>query len=266
MHFRYLGCVQKCLASPLRYLAAIVVLLLLDGCGALHNVRMWAPQASGMEPDSATLFVEPSLPPEQRHVLRQEISLGHARVSEFFGEVRTQPYFVACTSAACAARFGSYGERAAAFGDMAIRLSPDGWTAALVAHEWTHAEVYQRVGGFWRIDAIPRWFDEGVAVVVADEPRHSQQNWQEIKRRNLATPKLGELVSRQDWVFALRQYGETQVQDPNNLRVVYSTAGHALRHWMRCAGPSGVAQLLEMVRAGGDFQTVFTRLGGDCLN
>ncbi|MGI9132970.1 MAG: hypothetical protein ACR2I0_03355 [Rhodoferax sp.] len=218
-----------------------------------------------MEQDGADLYVEPSMPPDQRQALRAEIARGRAQVAQFFGEIRTDPYIVACASTACATRFGSYGERAAAFGDIAIRLSPNGWTAGVVAHEWVHAEVYRRVGGFWRINAIPRWFDEGVAVVVANEPIHSELNWQEIQRRRLPTPTLGTLRTRADWVNALRQYGETKVDDPDNLRVVYSMSGHTLRSWMRCAGPNGVAPLLEAVRGGEDFEAAFARLGGGCV-
>lgn len=248
-----------------RWIAILACCIQLAACGVLHNARIWAPQASGMEKDGANLYVEPFLSPDQRNTLRHEIELGRSQVAQFFGDVKTDPYFVACASASCAAQFGSYGERAAAFGDTAIRLSPNGWTAALVAHEWIHIEVYHRVGGFWRIDGIPRWFDEGVAVVVAGEPRHSEQNWQEIQRLGLKKPPLSALTTRADWVSALRQYGETQVDDPDNLRLVYSTAGHALRTWMRCAGSNGVPSLLKAVRAGEEFEAVFTRLGHDCL-
>ncbi len=248
-----------------RWIAILACCIQLTACGVLHNARMWAPQTSGMVQDGAGLYVEASLSPEERRTLRHEIELGRAQVGQFFGDLKTNPYIVACASNECAARFGSYGERAAAFGDTAIRLSPNGWTAALVAHEWVHAEVYNRVSGFWRINAIPRWFDEGVAVVVAGEPRHSEQNWQEILRRGLKRPMLGTLRTRSDWVSALRQYGEIQVDDPDNLRVVYSMAGHVLRTWMRCAGAKGVPVLLEAVRTGEDFEVVFTRLGRDCL-
>ena len=248
-----------------RWIAILACCIQLTACGVLHNARMWAPQTSGMVQDGAGLYVEASLSPEERRTLRHEIELGRAQVGQFFGDLKTNPYIVACASNECAARFGSYGERAAAFGDTAIRLSPNGWTAALVAHEWVHAEVYYRVGGFWRINAIPRWFDEGVAVVVANESRHSQQNWQEIVRLRLRTPALDALTTRSGWVGALHQFGETRVDDPDNLRVVYSTAGHALRSWMVCAGPNGVLRLLEAVRQGEVFEVVFTRLGRDCL-
>ena len=238
--------------------------LLLSGCGSLHSFRMVAPSQFGMDEVTAKLYVEPAIPLAQRGELQAQIDRGRDRVKRFYGSIETSPYFVACATRECAVRFGSYGERATAFGDLAIRLSPDGLIAAVIAHEWSHAELYQRVGGGWSANAIPRWFDEGVAVVVADEPHHSEDNWSEIRRRGLPTPALTELVSRQDWTAAVRRYGETLGDHPANLRVVYSAAGHALRHWLGCAGASAVVDLLRSVRRGEAFDSAYDRLGSRC--
>ena len=116
-----------------------------------------------------------------------------------------------------------------------------------------------------RIRQIPRWFDEGVAVVVAGEPRHSEENWRQIQRRGVPTPALAELISSSDWTAAVRKYGETKGDDPDNLRPVYSTAGHELRQWVACAGPLGAVALLTEVREGGAFDVVYRRIGQACL-
>ena len=238
---------------------------LLTGCGALHNARMWFPSASGMDQVTATLYVEPVMSAPQRQALQHQINLGRAEVEAFYGSIITAPYFVACVTAPCAVRFGSYGEPATAFGDMAIRLSLSGRLTQLVAHEWSHAELYRRAGGWRYIGKIPRWFDEGVAVVVADEALHSPANWQEIARRGLPTPPLTELVSRRDWAAAVRKYGETRGDDPSNLRVVYSTAGHEVRTFLACAGRAGVGTVLDAVRAGEPFDAAYARVGHGCV-
>ncbi len=258
------------LIEPRRSFAPLVacaasLTLGLSGCGSLHGVRMLSPAGFGMEAVNPALFVEPAMRAEQRQTLQRQIELGRAQAERFYGGITTAPYVVACVTAECDARFGGFGERATAFGDTAIRLSPNGLAAALVAHEWSHAELYRRVGGAWRVNRIPRWFDEGVAVVVADEPRHSPANWQEIERRGMATPALTELVSRSDWTAAVQRYGETRVDDPDNLRLVYSTAGHALRQWLVCAGPAGVLKVLAAVRAGEDFEPAYARVGKTCM-
>ena len=245
-------------------LAACAVAL--TACGALHNARMWLPNASGMDQVTATLYVEPAMSAEQRKALQHQIELGRAQVEAFYGSITTAPYFVACVTTQCAVRFGSYGEPATAFGDMAIRLTLNGRLTQLVAHEWSHAELYRRVGGWRHIGQIPRWFDEGVAVVVADEALHSPAHWQEIARRRLPTPPLTELISRRDWAAAIQTYGETRGDDPSNLRVVYSTAGHEVRTFLACAGSAGVGAVLDAVRAGEPFGAVYARVGRQCVH
>ena len=238
----------------------------LSACGALHNARMWFPGASGMDQVTATLFVEPLMNADQRTALRGQIEVGRARVEAFYGSITTAPYFVACVTAGCAERFGSFGEPATAYGDVAIRVSLNARLTRLVAHEWSHAELYRRVGSWRHIGKIPRWFDEGVAVVVADEALHAPANWDEIARRGLSTPPLSELVTRSDWSEAVGRYGETRGDDPNNLRVVYTTAGREVRAFVSCAGAAGVVALLGAVQAGEPFDAAYARLTRRCAD
>ncbi|MBC7733064.1 MAG: hypothetical protein H7306_14390 [Bacteriovorax sp.] len=238
---------------------------LLSACGTLGSARMLSPGSFGMDEVNAKLYVEPAMGVEQRQDLQRQIGIGRAQVEHFYGDITTAPCFVACVTAECALRFGSHGERAAAFGASAIRLSHNGLAAALVAHEWSHVELYQRVGGWPRVAQIPRWFDEGVAVAVAGEARHSEANWREIQSRGVPAPALTELVSRSDWNAALIKYGETRPEDPGNLRAVYSAAGHEVRHWLACAGPAGTAALLTAVSEGAAFDSAYRRIGGSCV-
>lgn len=238
--------------------------LALTGCGAIHSARMWFPKASGMDEISPQLYVEPSMSAEQRQALQRQIDLGRAAVAAFFGEVTAKPYIVACLTDDCDQRFGSYGQRAAAYGDLAIRLSAKGLTAPLIAHEWSHAEVYRRAGGWRYARQIPRWFDEGIAVVVANEPRHSEDNWRQIQQQGLAVPPLGELQSFSDWGGAVRQYGETEGDVPGNRHVVYTTAGHELRRFLACAGPKGVQAVLDALREGAAFDRAYASAQSGC--
>ena len=247
-----------------RWLAGLAAVAALAGCGSLNSFRMAAPGVFGQERVGAGLYVEPTMAPEQRRQLAEQIAAGRERVEGFFGPLESAPFIAACATAECARRLGSYGERAAALGDGAIRLSHNGLAAPLVAHEMTHTEVFRRVGGWWAVGRLPRWFDEGLAVVVADEPLHSEANWAEIQRRGLAVPAFTDLVTRAQWIDALRRYGETEGDVPGNLRIVYTTAGHELRRWLACAGAPGTLALLAAVRDGEAFESAYTRLGAPC--
>jgi hypothetical protein len=251
-----------CLATGCRvYANAVAIALaatLLGGCGVAHEARMFAPSWCGMDRVSATLFVERSMSAEARGELRHHIDLGRETVARFYGNLTADPYFVACATMACAERFGSNGEPAAALGDIAIRLAPNGETSALIAHEMSHAELYHRVGGWSHIRTIPRWFDEGIAVVVANEPKHSDEVWQEIRRRNLATPLIPDLVSRNQWRVAIQKFGETSYGDPpENWRLVYNTAAHEVRTFIAVAGTTGIQELLTRVHNGETFDSAY---------
>ena len=249
----------------LRWVLLGVCAALLTACGTLHSARMWFPKSFGMDEVNPSLYVEPAMTAEQRQEVQRQIDIGRAQVERFYGSITTAPYFVACVTSECDVRFGSYGQPAAAYGELAIRLWAKGLSASVVAHEWSHAELYHRAGGWWYARKIPRWFDEGVAVVVASEPRHSEENWREIQRQGLPTPKFDELNSFNDWGAAVNMYGETAGDVPSNLHVVYTTAGHEVRGFLSCAGPTGVAAVLGAVNAGSAFDEAYARVGGKCV-
>ena len=261
---------NKALEFSLSHLPIGMVLavcaIALTGCGTFHSARMWFPKASGMDEVDPQLYVEPVMSSKQRHEVQQQINIGRAVVEAFYGEITTKPYFVVCLTTECNDRFGSYGQPAASYGDLAIRLSFKELARPVVAHEWSHAELYRRAGGWWYARKIPRWFDEGVAVVVANEPLHSEANWREIERQALPIPKLDELISFSDWGVAVKRYGETAGDVPGNLHVVYTTAGHAVRAFLSCTGPSGVAAVLGAVRSGAAFNDAFAKVTAKCVH
>lgn len=246
-------------------LLAAICAISLNGCAVIHSAHMGFPNAFGLDEAAADLYVEPAMSADQRQELRKQIGMGRAVVAHFYGDIKTAPYFVACLTAECDDRFGSCGQRAAAYADFAIRLSAKGMSAPLVAHEWSHAELYRRAGGWWQVRKIPRWFDEGVAVVVADEQRHSEDNWREIQRRGLPVPPLGSLISFSDWGDAVKKYGETAGDVPDNLHVVYTLAGHQVRTFLSCAGPTGVADVLDAVRSGSTFDHAYAAVRAKCV-
>lgn len=239
--------------------------VLLAGCSAIHSAQMWFPKASGMDEVTPRLYVEPSMTADQRQELQRQIEIARAAIVAFYRDATATPYIVACLTNACDVRFGSYGQRAAAYGDIAIRLSAKGLTSPLIAHEWSHAELFRRVGGWWYARKIPRWFDEGVAVVVANEPRHSEENWREIQHRGLSFPKLDELTSFSDWGVAVRKYGEIEGDVPENLHVVYTAVGHEVRTFLSCVGQAGVITLLDALRSGEVFEVAYAAAQAKCI-
>jgi hypothetical protein len=79
---------------------------------------------------------------------------------------------VACWTAQCQHRLKARAP-AVSYGSYGIRLSPEGIDAVLLSHEFSHIELHRRMGlRQFLFGDMPAWFDEGLAVVVANDSRY----------------------------------------------------------------------------------------------
>ena len=243
-------------------LAILALAGLLTGCSRLGNLRVLVPALSGMERAGAGLWVEPGMPAATRADLQREMIVTRDRLGRFYGSVESSPWVLACATKEQARALGlPGGNRAHTVGGRAILLGPRGLATPVLAHEWAHAELYARLNrGVLR--RVPRWFDEGLASVISEEPWHSEAHWQEIQRRGLPTPHLNELYTFRQVTDAVRAYGDTRPDSAGNMHVVYSTAAHEMRGWLARAGREGLPRLIAALNAGEAFGPAYLRLGG----
>jgi hypothetical protein len=243
---------------------AVAVLLGAAGLCAGCGYRPWAlvPALSGTERVSEQLWVEHGMPATTRTALSQAIVVARRRLADTFGTVRSSPPVVACCTDARARSLGLR-ERAVAqtVRGPAILLGPRGLTAGEVLHEWTHAELDARLPRAV-VRRLPRWFDEGLARVVSDDPRYSEENWRRIGSRGVETPHLNELDSFQQWDEAMRRYHHERSDTTSVRGVVGTVAAHEVRGWLARAGRNGLPRLIEALNAGEAFGPAYRRLGG----
>jgi hypothetical protein len=230
--------------------------LALSACSTLKSARLLAPAASGMVQIAPLLFVDPAMPAGQRAMLPGAIAQARQRVRLYYGSVVAEPEIIACSTEKCFQSVGGVSARAKAYGASRLLLSPRGLTVPMLAHEWSHAELYIRAGGYFKVQAFPPWFDEGLAVLVSNEPSHSEEKWQEIRTADLATPSLKELDTREKWSAAIKKYGDATT-NKEQYKIVYATVGHEVRDWYRKAGKSGLAEVIEAVRQGRPFARAY---------
>jgi hypothetical protein len=134
------------------------------------------PGCYGLERVSPTLYVEAAMPAPDRARLRETIAAAEARVAAFYGSFGERPTLLACMTEACDRRLGGLGGRATAYASPMgtfIRAAPRGLNETILSHEFSHAGLYGRIGA-WKLfrQAVPAWFDEGVAVIVSDDERY----------------------------------------------------------------------------------------------
>lgn len=131
------------------------------------------PRCFGFERLQDSVFADPAMILAERSRLAVIISEGQARAASFFGSLHERPVILACASSECSRRMGDKGARAVSYAQFGLRLAPRGLDSITVAHELTHIEVHGRIGLVrFMPGAIPAWFDEGLAVLVSEDPRY----------------------------------------------------------------------------------------------
>lgn len=233
------------------------------GCSALRSARLLMPQWSGLERTAPDFYVEKGMSAQQRADLVAGRAWAQAAVRRAYGKVMSAPVIEACATEACYERFGGMGSRAKDVGEY-ILLSPRGLDGHYIAHEWSHAELHNRLG-FAAYLRTPSWFDEGVAVAVSQAPANSEAHWQYLVAHHVPRPSRVELmtfISNKQWLAAVHRYGS-----PDNpkriahgeppITPVYTAAGHELRPWLARAGAAGLLELIRRVKDGEKFATVY---------
>ncbi|MEZ5541057.1 MAG: hypothetical protein R3F42_03340 [Pseudomonadota bacterium] len=158
---------------------------------------------------------------------------------------------------------GGRGSKAKVYGNR-ILLSPRGLNWHFIAHEWSHDEIRTRLtlGAWWH---MPQWFDEGVAVAVSEAPEHSESHWQYLVACNIPRPTTEELhglKSLRQWLGAVHRYGEDKnierkAKGEEEIRPVYTAAGHELRPWLAQAGNTGLLAFIARINNGEDFESAY---------
>ena len=149
--------------------------------------------------------------------------------------------------------------RAWAFADRIFLQSPRSWndpsTATiaaelreLLAHELTHALMYQLLGG---APEPPLWLREGMASVTAEQG-HRRPTAEDLARWIAAHPG-------QDLLEPAPEVYRTEKE------AVYGAAHRAFELFLALAGDEGVRELLLLTRGGAPFEDAFATVTGVAL-
>ncbi|AWL10703.1 hypothetical protein HMF8227_00195 [Saliniradius amylolyticus] len=131
-----------------------------------HAIACEAVSLSGYQMIAPGVFASPEL--NNPDSLLTPVRKGKERVEATFGVLTARPTLILVANAEQAADFGANSTATAHFTPFGtcMVLGPKGQNVDVIAHEWVHAEVGQRVGWFRFRQEIPVWFNEGVALMV----------------------------------------------------------------------------------------------------
>jgi hypothetical protein len=223
----------------------IIALFVIVGAGATALVHFTYPAAAAVGCPSCYgfsdlgdgVYVQNDMPSNRRAVARATVEAARDRVRAFYGDLQSSPRVLICATEACYRPLGG-GSRGVTLLDRALILSPRGTDTVIAAHELAHAELHRRIGLSATLgNSVPQWFDEGLAVVVSDDPRYLAPG----PDRCRAEPGSELPTSRAAWIETAESAG------------LYARAACRVSRWLDAHG--GAASILRLV-ASGSFEEI----------
>lgn len=242
-----------------------LILVFLTGCTEFNRAKAYLlpPTVIGLDELTPKVYVNKEMSIAHREQFTGVVAEARRKITDFYGGTFSQPEILACSTEECFAAIGGGKPRGVNLSKSKLILSPRGLTVPILTHEWSHAELRTRMDakfdGIFGMNSIPTWFDEGLAVVVSEEPTHSEKVWDLVVAQKMATPRLEDLATLKDWNKAARQFGDVDCASgvPGKIHVVYATAGHEVRNWYRRVGREGLLNLIEKIKSGERFERAY---------
>jgi hypothetical protein len=205
------------------------------------------PACYGLDRMDTETFVERVMSGQDRAKVRIVISEARQRVGTFYGNFTGNPRILVCSTENCYRHIGGHRERGKSFFDFALMLSPRGLGEVIVAHELSHVELHHRLGFFRSLtNAVPAWFNEGVAVTVSDDRRYLAPV--DAPNRCLLRSDGPLPSTTAEWNRAAgRQDSE-----------IYAESACRVSEWIaEWGGPHAVTNLVSLVAMGNPFSDVY---------
>lgn len=200
------------------------------------------PWCYGMTKAAPRLYVDDGASRAERRRAAAVVDAAGSRVATFYGSRESAPRVLACTTAACYAHIGGGRERGVAVLNRAVILSPRGLDPVIASHEMSHVKLHRRLGS--SADDVPQWFDEGLAVLVAGDPRYLRPA--SAGDRCKVEPGTDLPVTLDEWLSAAGD-------DPD----VYAGSACKVSRWVDAnGGPSAVRDLVRRMKDGEDFTAI----------
>lgn len=187
------------------------------------------------------IFVQRNLALGSRETAKATVEEARARVRDFYGSLEAHPWVLLCHTDDCYRPLGG-GSRGITLLDQALILSPRGTDIIIATHELAHAELHHRIGLLATLSrAVPQWFDEGLAVLVSDDPRYLAPASQ--PDRCLSEPDGDLPTSRSAWIES--------AQNAN----LYAKAACKVSRWFGShRGSAGVGRFIVGISEGATFE------------
>jgi hypothetical protein len=219
--------------------AAFAVLIVVQSPGIRLVV---CPYCFGFEWLQGNIYVESSTPPDLRQAVIRSEQISRARITAFFTTRESDPVIFFCMTEHCYRRAGGHPATRGMTFSNSVLISPRRPDGTVLTHEWTHAELLERLGP--RLRLVPAWFNEGLAVYVSDDRRFLAPANSSDRCLIDPTGELPETAS--DWLRVTSH--DTKP---------FARAGCRVSRWLARKGNGAVLELISEINSGRSFADAY---------
>lgn len=224
-----------------------IIITVISGCSVIRSARIIAPSLFGTTEIKEGIYLDKDATEIQKKELYASVNTAKKRLTYFYGTLKTKPKIVACGTEDCYRKFGGVSAKGKNYGSVAILLSPRGINPEIISHEWSHRELFERVG-FFKSRKIAYWFDEGLAVYISKDEVYSHEKWLKATKNTNKILGLDDIDTLQKWLKANRE--EEHI-------ISYGTAREEVARWLEKTGVGGLRELLNRLSKGEDFYSAY---------
>ena len=125
-----------------------------------------------------------------------------------------------------------------------IVLSADGMDLDIIAHEFSHAEFYERIGFYNKTFKIPTWFDEGLAM---------QNDYRDYYSDDTLKARSGNFKNLPN-IKNFKSAGAFLAGSHEQIMLNYMTAKHEIKNWYT---KEKLDSFIEDINAGKTFKEAY---------
>lgn len=210
------------------------------------HVRTYlCPACSGFRQVAPRIYVDQQATDAQIGAALQDLATAEGLVLDFYPERRSGAVWLLCLSGECGVRT-SPTPLAMAYMNLFVFVYPEGATPTILAHELAHTELHQRAGSSRRFfsQAVPTWFDEGLAVYISHDTRYL-----DVENGAVTGCKAGNWPQPPSDQRTFRRLGATEAE------AIYTASACQVIDWIdRHGGAKAVISLLDEIRVGDAFR------------
>lgn len=199
----------------------------------------------------------------ERAELTKSIERSRVRIRQFWGTQLGNSRVIYCHDPQCYQRYALQDEGAGtSLGTPTgswIVLGPEGLNDDVISHEMCHDELFTRLGWFKTKNAVPQWFDEGLALMVDyrfTNPDSTRRHLDYLDEWMLTTHHGSTALD----LTEIRTVKGFFNGDAHHVRQAYLTSGLEVSRWLSVVGHRGLTELVLALRHGEAFDAAYARI------